>query len=108
MQSAVFKSNLSNGGLEWSSQIEEANREESHALLKSRGAELLKKGVKIRAIALRGDPREEIVAKVHELGANVLVIGSRGMGTFKRAFLGSVSDYCVHHCNCAVIVPKRA
>ncbi|KAJ3066434.1 hypothetical protein HK102_007654, partial [Quaeritorhiza haematococci] len=69
---------------EWASQIEDANREESHSLLKAKGAELLKKGCKIRAIALRGDPRDEIVAKVHELGAHVLVMGSRGMGAFRR------------------------
>jgi nucleotide-binding universal stress UspA family protein len=36
----------------------------------------------------------------------MLIIGSRGMGAFKRTFLGSVSDYCVHHCHCPVIIPK--
>jgi nucleotide-binding universal stress UspA family protein len=41
---------------------------------------------------------------VKEKGVDVLVLGTRGMGTFKRAFLGSVSDYLVHHCTCPVII----
>jgi nucleotide-binding universal stress UspA family protein len=44
---------------------------------------------------------------VEKMQADILVIGSRGLGTFKRAFLGSTSDYCVHHCQCPVIVVKQ-
>lgn len=44
---------------------------------------------------------------VEKMQAEILVIGSRGLGTFKRAFLGSTSDYCVHHCQCPVIVVKN-
>jgi nucleotide-binding universal stress UspA family protein len=47
------------------------------------------------------------VYKVENLKADVLVIGSRGMGAMKRAFVGSVSDYCVNHCHTAVIVPLK-
>jgi nucleotide-binding universal stress UspA family protein len=61
------------------------------------------KGIKVRGVALRGDPREEIVHKVED----VLVIGSRGMGAVKRTIIGSVSDYCVHHCHTTVIVPRK-
>lgn len=38
---------------------------------------------------------------------DVLIVGNRGMGALKRAFLGSVSDYCVQHASCPVIVVKR-
>ncbi|KAG9292165.1 hypothetical protein G9A89_005309 [Geosiphon pyriformis] len=37
-----------------------------------------------KAIAMRGDPRDEIVRKVSEVNANTLVIGSRGLGALKR------------------------
>jgi nucleotide-binding universal stress UspA family protein len=36
-----------------------------------------------------------------------LVLGSRELGFFGRAFLGSTSDYCVTHCPCPVIVVKK-
>ncbi|RKO87022.1 hypothetical protein BDK51DRAFT_11095, partial [Blyttiomyces helicus] len=62
--------------------------------------------VKCRAIALRGDAREEILAKSEELKAELVVVGSRGMGAFKRAVLGSVSDYILHHSACPVLVVK--
>ncbi len=47
----------------------------------------------MRGVALRGDPREELVHKVEEVKADVLVIGSRGIGMMKRVFLGSTSDH---------------
>jgi nucleotide-binding universal stress UspA family protein len=65
------------------------------------------KGIKVKGVALRGDPREEIVYKVEDVKADVLVIGSRGMGAMKRVFVGSTSDYCVHHCHTTVIVPRK-
>lgn len=44
-------------------------------------------------------------------GVDVAVIGSRGMGAVKRALLslvglGSVSDWCVNHMGCPVIVVR--
>jgi len=35
-----------------------------------------------------------------------LVMGSRELGFFKRAFIGSTSEYCVRHCHSPVIVVK--
>ncbi|KAJ3210097.1 hypothetical protein HDU67_005658 [Dinochytrium kinnereticum] len=92
--------------VEWIEKVDEQGRKESHDLLKRYGAKVLSHNVACRAIALRGDAREELCAKVKELKADVLVVGTRGMGTFKRAIFGSVSDYLLHHCECAVIVPK--
>lgn len=36
--------------------------------------------------------------------ADIVLIGSRGVGTLRRTFLGSVSDYCVHHTHIPVVV----
>ena len=50
--------------------------------------------------------RDELVRKGQELGASAIIMGSRGLGAFKRAFLGSVSDYLVHHASVPVIIVK--
>ncbi|XP_062087383.1 universal stress protein PHOS34 [Humulus lupulus] len=57
------------------------------------------------------DMKERLCLEVERLGLSALITGSRGFGASKReteAKLGSVSDYCVHHCVCPVIVVRSA
>lgn len=54
-----------------------------------------------------GEPGLAIVAAAEELGADAVVIGSRGRGAIRRALLGSVSAHVVRHAPCAVLVVGR-
>lgn len=54
----------------------------------------------------RGEVRDEVVDFVETSKADLLVIGSRGLGALKRTFVGSTSDYCVHHVHCPIVIVK--
>nr|GLL41914.1 universal stress protein PHOS32-like [Ipomoea trifida]GMD60316.1 universal stress protein A-like protein [Ipomoea batatas]GMD70628.1 universal stress protein A-like protein [Ipomoea batatas] len=69
-----------------------------------------KKGVKDTDMAfdvVDGDARNVACDAVDKHHASLLVLGSHGYGTFKRAVLGSVSDFCSHHANCSVMIVKQ-
>jgi nucleotide-binding universal stress UspA family protein len=56
-----------------------------------------------------GLPAEQLAEIADEEGAELIVVGSRGRGAFKAAFLGSVSNGLVGIARCPVlIVPPGA
>lgn len=55
------------------------------------------------------DMKERLCLEVERLGLSAVIMGSRGFGATKRSSngkLGSVSDYCVRHCVCPVVVVR--
>lgn len=54
-----------------------------------------------------GRPDEEILAVAEEIGAGLIVLGSRGLGGVRRALVGSVSDSVVRHARCPVLVVRE-
>lgn len=53
-----------------------------------------------------GDAAKEIVGAAEELGAGLIVVGSRGRGRMRRLLMGSVSDSVVRHAHCSVLVVR--
>ncbi|OWF51659.1 uncharacterized protein LOC110448842 [Mizuhopecten yessoensis] len=49
-------------------------------------------------------PGEGIINVAKEIGAGLIVTGTRGLGKIRRTFLGSVSDYLIHHSHIPVLV----
>ncbi|XP_060062586.1 universal stress protein Sll1388-like [Ylistrum balloti] len=56
---------------------------------------------------IHGNAAHVLLHKCNDIGAKMIVIGSRGQGKLRRTFLGSVSDYIVHHAHVPVIVCKH-
>jgi nucleotide-binding universal stress UspA family protein len=52
-------------------------------------------------------PSDEIVRFAEQIGADVVVMGSRGLGGIRRALMGSVSDAVVRHAHCPVLVVRK-
>jgi nucleotide-binding universal stress UspA family protein len=49
---------------------------------------------------------QQIVQVAEEIGAGLIVMGSRGLGGVRRALIGSVSDSVVRHAHCPVMVVR--
>jgi nucleotide-binding universal stress UspA family protein len=54
-----------------------------------------------------GRADEEIVVLAQDIGAGLIVMGSRGRGRIRRALLGSVSDAVVRHAHCPVTIVRE-
>src|SRR5438128_9261196 len=53
-----------------------------------------------------GHPADVIVQEAEESGADLIVIGTRGLNAAKRLVLGSVGTTIVHHAPCDVLVVR--
>jgi nucleotide-binding universal stress UspA family protein len=49
---------------------------------------------------------QQIVKVAEDIGAGLIVMGSRGLGGVRRALMGSVSDSVVRHAHCPVLVVR--
>ena len=80
-------------------------REEANRLLEEGAEEVREVGATIAGVHLReGRPAEEISDLAGELGADLVVVGSRGLGTVKRLIVGSVSEGVVSFAPCPTLV----
>eukprot|EP00268_Persea_americana_P020251 TRINITY_DN2045_c9_g1_i2.p1 TRINITY_DN2045_c9_g1~~TRINITY_DN2045_c9_g1_i2.p1 ORF type:complete len:207 (+),score=46.20 TRINITY_DN2045_c9_g1_i2:459-1079(+) len=82
-------------------------QEQNSAALLAHAREICKgRAIKVDTMILNGDPKDMICQAVEQIQSDLLLVGSRGLGMIKRAFLGSVSDYCAHHAKCPVLIVK--
>tara|TARA_R110000787_G_scaffold67923_4_gene152031 strand:+ start:264 stop:791 length:528 start_codon:yes stop_codon:yes gene_type:complete len=74
------------------------------AMAESRCAEL---GVTVANTSVRtGDYSDEIIDTATDLQCDMIVLGSRGLGSVKSAVLGSVTQKVIHHAAQTVVVVK--
>ena len=88
----------------WGEDLALAERE-ARELLDEQVKKVEDAGGTVARVHLREEePAEEIVALAEELGADLIVVGSRHRGRIRRALAGSVSDWVVRHARCPVLV----
>jgi nucleotide-binding universal stress UspA family protein len=88
------------GDMQRTKQAREAAQVEADSMLKKAGEESRPASVTVRAVT--GLPAEELIAATAD--ADMIVVGSRGAGGFKRLLMGSVSSQVTHHAHCPVVV----
>lgn len=67
---------------------------------------LSREGIAHRVFVRQGDPSVEITRVAEDNGADLIVVGSRGLSTFKRIILGSVSHGVLSRSRVSVLVVK--
>jgi len=81
--------------------------DESHIVLDRALAKALQAGVEAEAEIVEGNPAREIVDAAKLRGADVIVVGSRGLGKISSMFLGSVSREVLSEADRPVLVVKE-
>ncbi|BAY17465.1 UspA domain-containing protein [Anabaenopsis circularis NIES-21] len=84
--------------------------------LKQQGVEFLTllinqaiaKGISAEFTQELGDPSRMICEVARTWNADVIVIGRRGLSGISELFLGSVSNYVLHHAPCSVLTVQGA
>jgi nucleotide-binding universal stress UspA family protein len=79
-------------------------REDVDATLREAAAESEAAGVATETYARQGDPADAILDVAEERGADLIVVGNKGMTGAKRFLLGSVPNKISHHAPCSVLI----
>jgi nucleotide-binding universal stress UspA family protein len=79
-------------------------REDVDATLRDAAEEVEEAGVAVRIYAREGDPADAILDVAEERGADLIVVGNKGMTGAKRFLLGSVPNKVSHHAPCSVLI----
>jgi nucleotide-binding universal stress UspA family protein len=61
-------------------------------------------GVAVELHPVPGDAADALIAVAEQVGADLLVVGSRGMSGARRFVLGSVPNKVSHHCPCNLMI----
>ena len=79
-------------------------REDVNATLEEGKKGLEASGVEVETHAREGDPADAILDVAEEQGADLIVVGNKGMTGAKRFLLGSVPNKVSHHAPCSVMI----
>ena len=63
-------------------------------------------GITIEEKLRIGHPANDIIEEAEEWGADLIIIGAKGISGLKRLLLGSVAEAVAHHANCNVLIVR--
>ncbi|MGC4376819.1 universal stress protein [Fictibacillus sp. Mic-4] len=86
--------------------IDESIVREGDHLLRTASNQFENSGIEVDTVHLQGYAAQEICQYAEENRYDMIVIGNRGLGTFGKFILGSVSHKVVHHASCPVLIVK--
>jgi|SRR5215218_360236 len=81
-------------------------RQVAESVLAREARALEDEGVEVTTHAREGDPAEVIIDVAEELGADLIIVGARGLSGLQRFLLGSVSSKLSHHAPTSVMVVR--
>jgi nucleotide-binding universal stress UspA family protein len=79
-------------------------REDVDATLEEAQESVSDAGLTVETFAREGDPADAILDVAEERGADLIVVGNKGMTGAKRFLLGSVPNKVSHHAPCSVLI----
>ena len=83
-------------------------RQEVVALLSDAAGIASEAGVSANTHAREGDPSDAILDVAEERGADLVIVGNKGMTGAKRFLLGSVPNKVSHHAPCSVLIVRTS
>jgi nucleotide-binding universal stress UspA family protein len=81
-------------------------RQAAESVLAREARALEDDGIEVMTHAREGDPAEVIIDVAQEEGADLIVVGARGLSGLQRFLLGSVSSKLSHHASTSVMVVR--
>ena len=81
-------------------------REDVDATLREAVEQAEAGGVDAETHARQGDPADAILDVAEERGADLIIVGNRGMTGAKRFLLGSVPNKVSHYAPCSVLIVR--
>jgi nucleotide-binding universal stress UspA family protein len=87
-------------------QYEIGPREDVNIVLDAAAAQARKEGVEVQTHPVEADPAEAILNVAEQTGADLIVVGNKGMTGARRYILGSVPNNISHHAPCSVMIVR--
>ena len=81
-------------------------REVAEQLVQRTAEPLARDGLRVETDAREGDPAEVLLDVAEENGADLIVVGNKGMTGARRFVLGSVPNKVSHHATASVLIVR--